>query len=169
MILGVMSDTHGNRVLAQLVAEQMTEEHRAGVIFHLGDYYEDGEALQQLGYEVRFVPGLWCPAYREGHIRKTVVETFAGVTVAAAHAEKDLRRVERAAGVILLGHTHEARIERRGESIYFNPGHLKAEVSRGERASYGIVEIGETSIFAAIYEITGLVRLEAEFRRGKPV
>jgi len=169
MILGVMSDTHGNRSLAQSVAEQMTGDRGARVIFHLGDYYEDGEALRQLGYEVRLVPGLWCAAYREGRVRKTVMETFDGVVVAAAHAEKDLRGVERTAGVILVGHTHEARIERRGQSIYFNPGHLKSEASRGERASYGIVAIEETRICVAIHEITGLVRLEAEFLREKPI
>ena len=168
MILGVLSDTHSNRVLMHQVAAVMVEELGAEVLFHLGDDYSDAEDLAMAGYSVRKVPGLWCPEYQNPSIPKRIVEEFDGITVAAAHAEKDLRHAQHAAGIILLGHTHRPRIEHIGLSLYVNPGHLRSTTSRGvQPASFAIVEIGPTEVRAAIHDPSGALRREVIISRDR--
>jgi len=168
MILGVMSDTHGNRRLMHRVATDLTARFGAEILYHLGDDYEDALALEELGYAVRMVPGLWCPEYHDARVPNRRMDDVGGLTVACAHADKDLRHPERAAAVILTGHTHEAGLALLGRSLYVNPGHLKARVSRGEPASFAVVEIDASEIHAAIYQaVRGVVRDEITVDRAR--
>jgi len=150
MILGVMSDTHGNTGLMLSVAASMSGLFSVKIIFHLGDDYRDAIELTQAGYEVRMVPGLWCPEYRDARIPRRIRETFDGVTVACAHADKDLRHVERAADIVTTGHTHTSNLTLLGKTLYLNPGHLAARTNRGQPASYAIIQITPDEITAAI-------------------
>lgn len=150
MILGVMSDTHGNGELMFSVAVSMTRVFGVETIFHLGDDYRDAVELSHAGYDVRMVPGLWCPEYLDTRIPKRLVETIDGITVACAHADKDLRHVERAAGIVLTGHTHMPNLTRIGLTLYVNPGHLTARNNRGQTASYAILAIGPGEVAATI-------------------
>ena len=165
MILGVMSDTHGNRKLMFQVADLMEAALDAAIIIHLGDDYTDAQALAMAGHTVRMVPGLWCEAYHNGRIPKRGVESFEGLKVAWAHADRDLRFTERAAAVILTGHTHTAVIHRIGPCIYLNPGHLKAGSDRDEAPSFGVVNITDATVRCAIHEVTGAVRTEVTASR----
>jgi uncharacterized protein len=160
MIIGVMSDTHGNRGLMHRIADDLVRESHADIILHLGDGYDDGEELIAAGHNVRIVPGLYCREYRDKDTPNTLVENFDGAKVACAHAEQDLRAKELCAAVILTGHTHEAMIEKIGRSLYVNPGHLKATPSRGEHPSYAVIEIADGLVRAAIHETNGRVRTE---------
>jgi len=152
MVIGVMSDTHGNRRLMHKVAADMTGRFRAEIVFHLGDDYEDALELEAFGYPVRMVPGLWCPQYDDARVPTQMIEDVAGLTVACAHADKDLGYRERAAAIVLTGHTHEASLAVLGRSLYVNPGHLKSRVSRGEPASFALVEIAPAEVRATIIE-----------------
>jgi len=167
MILGVMSDTHGNRKLMHQVANLMTDRLRVDVILHLGDDYPDAQELAMTGAQVRMVPGLWCDAYQNGRIPKRLVENFDGVNVAMAHADKDLRFTERAAAIILTGHTHTGVIHRIGPCIYMNPGHLKAEHDRNEDASFGTITIESDTVHCAIHELNGEIRSEVTALRSE--
>ena len=167
MILGVMSDTHGNRALMHRVADQMMRDARAECILHLGDDYTDGEELAMAGYPVEFVPGLWCAAYRSPRAPNMRVLEFAGVRVALAHDMRDIHGPARAAQVVLVGHTHEARIVCREGVLYVNPGHLKASKHRGEYPSYAVVDIRPGEVTAAIHERDGSVRESATFSRSQ--
>jgi len=155
-----MSDTHGNTLWMFEVAEAMEADFGAQVIFHLGDDYEDAETLAAAGYDVRMVPGLWCRAYADGRTPKRLYETFDGVSIVCAHSEKDLRKADRSAGVVLTGHTHEARIELIGKSLYVNPGHLKGARSRGRPPSYAVVVIEPGAVRASIHGLDGTVCLQ---------
>ena len=166
MVLGVLSDTHGNSRLMHEAADAMTNRFHAETLFHLGDDYRDAQELLMAGYNVRCTPGLWCPEYQDSRIPKRLIEVFNGVSVACAHADKDLRHTERAAAIILTGHTHVARIELLGRSLYVNPGHLKSLMSRNEPASYAIVEIGPEGVRATIREVAShSVRFETRIPR----
>ncbi len=165
MILGVMSDTHGHRRLMHQVAERLRDIHGASRIIHLGDDYEDAEELGMAGHEVRAVPGLWCRAYADPRVPLRLFETYSGVRVACAHADKDLRSKERAADVVLTGHTHEAALERRGASVYMNPGHLSGKRNRGQAASYGLIAIDEEEIRFSILGHDGTLRDELRMAR----
>ncbi len=166
MILGVMSDTHGNRRLMFQVAELMQKDLEVDLIYHLGDDYEDAEELAFAGYPVRMVPGLWCSAYQMASIPKRLRDEIGGLTVACAHAAKDLRHVERAASLILTGHTHEARIEPLGASLYVNPGHLNRS-QRGGAPSFAVVSIEPDDVRAAIHETSGVIRTEQTVSRSR--
>jgi uncharacterized protein len=160
MILGVMSDTHGNRRLMHKVAGLMTQDHDAEVILHIGDNYDDAEELGSSGLNVRMVPGLYCDVYHDGRVSNWHHETFDGVSVAFTHADQDLRAVDQAADVVITGHTHVASIERIGRSVYLNPGHLKGPKDRGERASFAIIETRPREVRIAVHEASGRLRFE---------
>ncbi|MFP4500613.1 MAG: metallophosphoesterase family protein [Candidatus Hydrogenedentota bacterium] len=165
MIFGIMSDTHGHVQRMHRVADTMTAEHGVTFIYHLGDDYCDAEQLRWAGHEVRGVPGLWCDEYRRGRVPKTIVETIDWLTVSCVHADKDLGPREKAAHLVLFGHTHEAEVRRVGRSVWLNPGHLKAEHDRGEAASYGLTELTPEKLIVCIYELHGLLRERHEFSR----
>ena len=165
--LGVMSDTHGNTSLMLAVAKEMQTRYGVQVIFHLGDDYEDAEWLGNMGYPVRKVPGLWCAAYHDGRIPKRLVEDFDGVLVACAHADKDLRYTERAAAIVLTGHTHQAAVDLLGRSLYVNPGHLARTTSRGEPATYAIIDLGPEQVHVQIRDVSGGVRAECTVPRDR--
>jgi len=164
VLLGVMSDTHGNRPL-MFQAAGIIKQLGATLVFHLGDDYADAQELAMSGVDVRMVPGLWCDAYRSTRVPKRIVEDVRGVTIAAAHAAKDLRHTELSADIVMTGHTHEPAIKRVGHTVYLNPGHLKGPESRGHRPSFAMLTIADHTIRAAIHELTGAVRLEKTFDR----
>lgn len=163
--LGVMSDTHGNRRLMHQVADRMVERFGARVIYHAGDDFTDAEELDFAGHVVRMVPGLWCPAYTSGRVPRRILDQHDGYSVAMAHAERDLRHVERAASLIITGHTHLASVEKVGHSVYLNPGHLKASMDRGQKPSFAIVTVDSDRLAVAIYETSGLLRSSHAFDR----
>lgn len=163
--IGVMSDTHGNRTLMHRVADLMTSKLGASIIIHAGDDYPDAQDLLLYGHDVRMVPGLWCREYNNPRIPRRLHEEFLGVTIACAHAEKDLQHQEYAAAIIITGHTHVARIERIGKSVFLNPGHLKALHDRGQDASFAMMHIDGETVQIAIHEVTGGVRFECTIQR----
>ncbi len=167
MIIGVIADSHGNRVLMHSVADYIRDELGSEFIIHLGDDYSDAEELAASGHNVRMVPGLWCSEYHDGRVPNCVVEDVEGVTLAYTHAGKDLKAKGRAASVVMTGHTHTAAIELIGFSLYFNPGHLKGPKSKDARPSFGIIEIGDGTVRAAIHETDGTLRRELVVERDK--
>ena len=167
MIIGVISDTHGNLNMMRQVVRAILSDHRAEVLYHLGDDYTDADELVYSGYEVRRVPGLWCPAYQDG-TPKRLTETFDGIRIACAHADRDLRHTERSASVVLVGHTHKASIELLGRSLYVNPGHLKSPLSRGEHASFALIDIRPDEVRVRIHEaLDGLLRFQVIVERER--
>lgn len=167
MIIGVLSDTHGNRKLMHAVADRMRDEHGAQLLLHLGDDYADAEELALSAFDVVAVPGLWCSEYQSTWVKNTRIEEIEGLTIAMAHADQDLRGKERRAAVWLTGHTHSAKIERRGKSVHFNPGHLKSHNSRGERASYGLIEITGEAVVFSILDFDGTLREQERFKKDE--
>jgi len=165
VILGVMSDTHGRIALMHRVAEQMVAKHGVECILHLGDDYADAEILRVSGYDVRAVPGLWCPEYNERREPRTLVVDVGGVSIACAHSHEDWGPRERSADILLCGHTHRAAINRVGPKLYLNPGHLRGPLDRGQRASYAVIEITPETIAVTIHELDGAVRTACTARR----
>lgn len=164
MLLGVLSDTHGNRELLFMAADRLVALG-ASLLIHLGDNYADGELLALGGYPVRMVPGLWCKEYHDARVPNRIDEEIGGVWVVAAHAETDLRDSDAEAGLVLHGHTHRARADLTPGGLVVNPGHLKAPRDRGERASYAAVRLDEATITATIHELDGAVRLTRSVSR----
>lgn len=165
MIIGVISDTHGNMKLANAAADRIRAENHADLLLHLGDNYPDAQELGMAGHPIRMVPGLWCDEYRDHRIGKTLVDTFDGLSIACAHADQDLGPRERAAAIIMTGHTHVAKIEPQGQHVFLNPGHLKSNLDRGQTPSYAIIETTPDEVRITIKELSGPTRLARTFRR----
>jgi putative phosphoesterase len=165
MILGVMSDTHGNTRLMHSVADIMRGQLGASVIIHLGDDYSDAQELERMGHSLWAVPGLWCDAYRGWRVPKARVEEVDGIRVAFAHDTRDVMLVSSDAHITLVGHTHAARIVQENGSIVMNPGHLRRETDRGERASFGIIRVDSERVVCMLCETDGWVRTERAFQR----
>ena len=164
-ILGVLGDTHGNRPLMHQAVDLMLAQHPVDLFFHLGDDYGDAKELAACGYPVRMVPGLWCPEYHDGRVPNRLLETIDGLTIAAAHADKDLGATGEKASIVLTGHTHVARISLNDASLHVNPGHLKGPRSRRQRASCAVIAIDDGLVRAAILDISGKKRAEQTVRR----
>ncbi len=165
MIIGILSDTHGNHALMLRVAEYAARTLKAELFIHLGDDYGDGQALAWRGYEVRQVPGLWCEEYHDSRVPKRLTEQFEGLTLVAVHAAKDLRAVDRAADIILTGHTHKPCIELVGNTLHMNPGHAARNLDRGEEATFGLLEITPERLYAAVYLVSGKKRCDKTINR----
>jgi putative phosphoesterase len=166
MVLGVISDTHGNVRLMHKVANLLAREFAAEVIIHLGDDYADAGQLEMAGHAVWAVPGLWCPEYHSYRVPKARVETVHGHRIAFAHAERDIALVQSGADLSLTGHTHTARIALEDGAINMNPGHLRRSKDRGEHASFGLVTLSEQEIICAIHEADGRLRLLRRYEKG---
>lgn len=155
MKIGVVSDTHRNTTLLGDVAEWLCRRQSVSMICHLGDEYEDVAGLAELYVDILQVPGIYHPGYRDGSIPAKAVETIQGLRVLLVHSvDKDLSENEAmAADIILHGHTHEAKLKADDGRLYMNPGHLKADMDKHFPASFGILDIQDRTVFAAIYNL----------------
>jgi len=163
--IGVISDTHGNLKLMHAAADWLLGTGKVELLYHLGDDYTDAVELGYTGARILKVPGLWCAAYRDGRTAKVLINEHAGVGIACCHADEDITPLMRASDIVMTGHTHVAFAERRGGTIYMNPGHLKSKLDRGQLPSFAVIDIQPKSIDVRIHELTGALRLERQFSR----
>ena len=149
MLLGVLSDSHGNVEALQDVADHFM---KAGVdlVLHLGDDYLDILFFEAANLKVLAVPGLYCPEYRDPAIPNRRIETLAGVKIMMTHSPEiskfdqpgdldpgDHDQVD----IILYGHTHIPSIQEKDGILRVNPGHLKAYDRRGYPLSYALMHL----------------------------
>ena len=146
----VLSDSHS--ALGYMI--DCVEAVKPDAILHLGDYYEDGEAIRNLYPGIRFlqVPGN-CDAFRcDPHAPKIIVTNLYGVEVYMTHGHlhsvkstmTSLLRDARAckADVVLYGHTHidDCHLEKDGLWV-LNPG----TCGYGKRSA-GLIEVEDHHI-----------------------
>lgn len=138
----VLSDSHGN--ISNML--QAVERETPRMILHLGDCWRDGERLHDRYPDLPFeqVPGncdfrafqpaeqvlslgdkrvLMCHGHTYG-VKQSL--TAAG----SAAKEKDL-------DLFLFGHTHKPLVDRRGKTLFLNPG----SIGDYSRPTYGIVTL----------------------------
>jgi len=166
MILGVISDTHGNLGLMHKAADLLKNRFLATRIIHLGDDYADKEALERNGYPVTGVPGLWCREYNDSRFPKMIVEEFEGLRIACAHSTDDLPPLTSDLDLCLIGHTHRFGIVLREGVPFMNPGHLKGELDRMRVPTFGVVRITNALLCLSIHDLAGQVLMEQDFPRN---
>jgi len=167
VILGVISDTHGNHAFMTRAADRLFDEIGAELLIHLGDDYADAELLRLSGRAVKAAPGLWCPEYRRAGIARRLDERIGGLHVVAAHADKDLHPTDVDADIVLTGHTHRAALQRVGHALHVNPGHLKAAVDRRQPATFASIAIEDDHVEARIHGLDGTVLQRLRIDRGR--
>ena len=138
----VLSDSHG----AVAPMERAVELTRPDLIFHLGDCWRDAERLRARcpGLPMEQVPGN-CdfrpvdPTEQLLEIRGKRILLCHGHTygVKSSLVTAGFAAEERQLDLFLFGHTHRPLVDRRGQTLFLNPGSIGAS----SRPSYGVVTI----------------------------
>lgn len=150
MIVGVVSDTHGNWEGLRLLADRLKNQG-VETLLHLGDDYQDLTALAQTGLQVLGVPGVYCPEYRDPRIPNRQVVTLGTVKFLLTHTETrhrhdspgdlDPELATFEVDAVLFGHSHAPTLENRQGTAWINPGHLRSREDRGHPPSYALLHI----------------------------
>lgn len=154
MKIGVVSDTHRNVKLLEGVVSWMTRQ-RIAVLYHLGDDYDDVSGLADHFSELVQVPGIYNERYRNGQLPAKLFEEVLGITIMLVHCvEKDVTDEDISrSDIILYGHTHRAELRIDDGTLFFNPGHLKGAMDKNMPPSFGVLEIKDRDLEAAIYNL----------------
>jgi uncharacterized protein len=149
MLLGILSDTHGNVEAIQQVSSCFLAA-QVDQVLHLGDDYLDILFLEAANLKVLAVPGLYCPEYRDPTIANRRIENVAGVNILMMHTpgaskfdqpgDWDLAGRGQV-NIVLYGHTHVPDIREVEGVLWVNPGHLKAHDRRGYPLSYALMRL----------------------------
>jgi putative phosphoesterase len=148
--VGLISDTHG-----RLRPEALEALRDCETVLHAGDVGrpEVLDGLRQLVPRVIAVRGNVDGEWAAGLPELTEVE-IAGRRIVLLHDLKQLGAAPRAGiDVVVSGHSHQPRIERRGDVLYVNPG------SAGPRrfrlpVAVARLEISATRLEAVIVELS---------------
>ena len=146
----VLSDSHSGLSFMRRCIEGVMPD----VVIHLGDHYDDGEAMQEEYPNLRFyrVPGN-CDRYRGYGIRREMLcYDVCGVRLYMTHGHNHNVKIstysllldarQENAGAVLYGHTHQADCRQESDGLWvLNPG---ACGSSG--GSVGLIEIHEGKI-----------------------
>lgn len=132
MKIMVFSDTHGNiRPALEMIARMQASEIDIDHIIHCGDYYRDGQAIEEeTGIPVTAVRGN-CDGQREREFK--ILETPAGkILITHGHAENVkfslvnlyYLALDNGCATACYGHTHVADKRKEGDVLLLNPGSL---------------------------------------------
>jgi putative phosphoesterase len=158
MLLGIVSDTHGNIEAIQKVIRHFMA-FAVDLVLHLGDDYLDMLFFEAAHLKILAVPGLYCPEYRDPTIPNRRIENLAGVNILLTHSPEvskfdqpeDLDPQAKApVDLVLYGHTHAPNIREREGVLWVNPGHLKAHDRRGHPLSYALMRLTPPQVYVRI-------------------
>jgi len=168
MVVGVVSDTHGNIQGMRRLAEVLKAKG-VSTLLHVGDDYRDLKTLAQAGLEVIGVPGVYCREYRDARIPNRLVVEVNGVKLLLTHTESRHKHdrpgdsapetLARQVQIVLFGHTHAPTLEERQGVLWLNPGHLKDRPDRGHAPSFALLALSpaEAQVEIRRLEDDGLV------------
>jgi hypothetical protein len=136
MIIGLISDTHDNIHAIKKAVEKFNQE-RVELVLHAGDYIAPftAEHFKPLDAHMIGVFGNNCAetellkkVYSKvgAEIRGYFTEVEAGnlkIALLHGHRRQDVEKAETGGyDVVVTGHTHRAKIEKRNGVLYVNPG-----------------------------------------------
>lgn len=157
MLIGIISDTHGELENLKDAAWTLAYNWHVKTITHLGDECEDVDAIRDMGLELIEVPGVYCQEYQDTAVPNRVIKEFEGKRVLFSHTHETHKNdlpgdpdpkqlaLEGKVDVVAFGHTHipEAKLE--NGVLWLNPGHLKDSDKRGYGPSFAILDIDKDS------------------------
>lgn len=158
MKIVVVSDTHGNN---KEVIEKISEMERPDLLFHLGDYIEDGiKICTALGIDTIMVKGNGDRGNRI-YNEDELIE-ISGKKIFLTHGHRyDVRygitnlyykALELNVDMVLFGHTHvPINIEENG-IIFMNPGSPSIPRTQSKAKTIGLIDIND-KIYTKIIEI----------------
>jgi putative phosphoesterase len=162
MIVGVVSDTHGNRE-GMLFLAQRLQAQGVATLLHLGDDYGDLAILAQAGLKVLGVPGVYCPEYRDPKIPNRQVVELGGLKFLLTHTgerhrydamgDPDPETAAFEVHAVLYGHSHAPTLEERQGTAWINPGHLRDRMDRGHPPTFALLKIALPELSVQIHRL----------------
>jgi putative phosphoesterase len=159
MVIGVVSDTHGNQEGMARLAERL-KALKIKVLLHLGDDYRDVAVFEQAGFKVLAVPGAFCPEYTRPQIPNRPVVELHGVKMLLSHTpqrhkadlpdDPDPQAPPPGVKVVLFGHTHIPAIEKHRGILWVNPGHLKSRHEMGHPSTFALLNLSPQGVSVEI-------------------
>lgn len=152
----ILSDSHKNQ---KTIRNVFKNEKEYTHIFHLGDDYEDLDNNFDITNNIKLikVPGIFHSGYKNGKlpvIREIEIENWKFVL---AHRLEDLSKTINPADIYLYGHTHHWNYDHIEKKYFINPGHLKAKMDRGQKASYIVMTIYKSNLEIQFKHLDGKV------------
>jgi predicted phosphodiesterase len=147
-------------------AEYLINEEKAEKFYHLGDTYQDSRKLLKYQIPVLGVPGIYDQEYFEPIYDNEITDEVLGVKFLLVHDLSKLKPAEvKKAHIILYGHSHIYEIKRDevSETIYCNPGHLKAPIDKQREPSFAVINVDDLVVSIKIKDIKGNVLEEKKF------
>ncbi len=151
----IISDTHDNLSNVDLLIKHVIPEEKPGVIVHLGDFTSPFTLLKLKEPELPIVGVL---GNSDGDISmlreierniapQPAEANLGGLPAFLMHGFKDAAFTEKIAtaialsgyySLVLFGHTHRYKVERRGTALLVNPGTLSGYLA--EEATYAVLD-----------------------------
>lgn len=161
MRIGVVSDSHGNLTALKQAIDQMGDVQ---VIFHLGDYREDGDVIRKWKKDIPVYCLRGNMDYNDPQGEDFVKTTYAGKTIIACHGhafgvKNSLNNYfyqakSQNADIALYGHTHCAFKEIEEGILFMNPGALS--YTPGRCKSFGVITIENDSATGEIIPLESI-------------
>jgi len=173
MKIGAVSDSHSYLDNLRLAASKLIAEG-VEIIIHLGDDYDDARVIKRPGIELLRVPGIFSSYYKNPGIPNRIIKEFFPWKILLTHAPtahaNDLPTdrnpeeiiTEKKINIVLHGHTHLPRIEKKDNILWINPGHLRNEDKRGYPPSYALMELKEDRIKVSVIDLMKSKEILAE-------
>lgn len=138
----VLSDSHGN--IANML--QAVKREKPRMVLHLGDCWRDGERLHDCFPDLPFeqVPGN-CDFRSPQEAEKLLLLEGKRVLICHGHTygvkqslmAAGLAAEEKDLDLFLFGHTHEPMVDKRGKTLFMNPG----SIGTYSLPTYGVVTL----------------------------
>ncbi len=155
--IGVVSDTHIPKVAPSLPARLLRELEGCELILHAGDLVDlmVVEELERVAPTVAVRGNMDGPEVARS-LPDTRVIAMEGVRIGLIHGggaplgiEKRVMAPFSDVGVVVYGHTHQPKVERKGRVLLVNPG-TPTDLRFSSRLSYAVLEVEEGKVRAEI-------------------
>jgi len=157
----IISDTHDNLSNVDLLVRHVIPEEKPEIVVHLGDFTSPFTLLKLKEPGLPVVGVLGNNDGDVGMLREIernlapqpVEANLGGFSAFLMHGFKDAAFTEKVAAAIalsgyyrlvLFGHTHRYKVERRGKALLVNPGTLSGYLA--EEATYAILDTASRNV-----------------------
>ena len=161
----VISDTHGELDQVDFLIGKLKNE-KPDLIIHLGDDSPDTKPIEDAGFKIIKVPGVFEEVYKDVKITNRIIVKLGNWYVLLTHTPEshkndlptDPKPEElvsmRAVDAVFHGHTHIPRLEEINDIVYLNPGHLKKSDKKGWPATYAVVIVEDEKLSIEVRKLS---------------
>lgn len=148
----IISDSHGNIDFVEQFLKKIRHE-QVDLIYHLGDYYDDADAIIKKGYPCVRVPGTWTSYYQDYRFENRRIEEINNWRIYLTHTptkhyndlpdDTDPQEIisQNMADIICHGHTHVWQVKEENNVVIINPGHIKSANDNGKPPTFAKLKI----------------------------